>query len=177
MRALDTGLLACAVNRHVPEHARASRVLDALANGEPPWAIPWTVAHAFLALVTHPHAVARPLASEDAWAFLERLMESSSLRMLGPGPRHAAVMAELVSGLGAEHGLPAGLGTAAILREHGVRELLSADRGMRRYGFLTVRDPLHGPPWSPGEAPARRYRVLRPPKIGGTGPVSGGATR
>ena len=58
--------------------------------------------------------------------------------------------------------MPPGLETAVLLREHGVRELLSADRGMRRFAFLGVRDPVHGEAWSPAERPARRYRVLRP---------------
>ena len=38
--------------------------------------------------------------------------------------------------------------------------VLSADRGLRRYRFLDVRDPIHGEPWSPLEPPGRRYRVL-----------------
>ncbi len=162
MRAIDTGILACAVNRAVPEHARASRVLEELANGEAPWAIPWSVVHAFLGLVTHPHATVRPLGPGDAWGFIEALRSAPSLRVIGPGPRHGAVVSELVSGLGTEPAIPAGLETAAILREHGVRDLLSSDRAMRRFAFLSVRDPLHGPPWSPAEAPARRYRVLGP---------------
>ena len=57
--------------------------------------------------------------------------------------------------------LPPCLETAVLLREHGVRELLSADRGMRRFTFLSVRDPVHGEAWSPAQPPARRYRVLK----------------
>jgi hypothetical protein len=58
--------------------------------------------------------------------------------------------------------VPAGLELAAVLREHGVRELLTADEGMKRFAFLSVLDPVHGPTWTPTEAPQRRYRVLRP---------------
>jgi len=50
--------------------------------------------------------------------------------------------------------------TSVILREHGVRELLSTDPGMRRWRFLDVRDPLRGAPWSPDAPPSRRYRTL-----------------
>ena len=165
MRAVDSGVLACALNRYVPEHARASAVIEELANGASPWAIPWSVAHEFVRAVTHPHRVVRPLAPADAWAYLERLGESASLRMLGPTERHAGTVAAILRGAEArDPGDLAGVETAAILREHGVRELLSADRGMRRFAFLTVRDPLHGPEWSPREIPARRYRLLtRPP--------------
>jgi uncharacterized protein len=161
MLALDTSLLAYAVNRHAPEHARAARVVEQLADGALPWALPWPVLHEFLRLVTHRHAVARALGPADAWAFVEALLASHSIRLLGPGEGHAAALAELLASLPPGAGVPAGIETAAVLREHGVRELLSADAGMRRFAFLSVRDPVHGPPWAPGEAPARRYRVLK----------------
>jgi uncharacterized protein len=165
VRAVDAGVLACAVNRYVPEHARAGAVIEALVNGVVPWAIAWPSAHEFVRAVTHPHVVVRPLAPADAWAYLERLRESPSLRMLSTTERHGETVAALLGAPRAEGAPPAGppdlagLETAAILWEHGVRELLSADRGMRRFGFLTVRDPLHGPAWSPREIPARRYRT------------------
>jgi hypothetical protein len=161
MRAVDSGVLACAVNRFAPEHARASRVLEELAGGDVPWALPWPAAHEFLALVTHPHVVARPLAAADALGFLDELLKSASARPLGPTERHAAVLAEVLAMMPAGPGVPGGLELAVVLREHGVRELLSADRGMRRFPFLTVRDPLHGAAWNATEPPERRYRRLR----------------
>ena len=162
MRALDMSLLAYAANRHAPEHARAARVVEALANGEAPWALAWPVVHEFLHFATHPHAVARPLQPADAWAFIEALLGSHSIRLLAPTESHAAALAEVLASLPPGGGVPPGLETAVVLREHGVRELLSADRGMRRFSFLSVRDPAHGEVWSPGEQPARRYRVLAP---------------
>jgi len=167
MRAVDTSLLAYAANRHAPEHARAARVVETLANGETPWALPWSVVHEFLHLVTHPHAVARALAPADAWAFIEALRASHSLRLLGPTEAHAATLADVLASLPPGSGVPPGLETAVLLREHGVRELLSADRGMRRFTFLSLRDPLHGEAWSPAERPARRYRVLKPRAVKG----------
>ena len=72
----------------------------------------------------------------------------------------AAILGGAAAGApGVGHADLAAAETAAILWEHGVRELLSADRGMRRFAFLSVRDPLHGPEWSPREMPARRYRA------------------
>jgi len=161
MVAVDASLLAYAINRFAPEHPRAARTLEDLVNGDAPWALPWPALHQFLAFVTHRHAVVRPLGAGDAWTFVERLLASGSVQVLGPTERHAAVLGELV---GATSGDPAGIGSlelATVLREHGVRELLSSDRSMRRYGFLTVRDPIHGEPWSAEAPPARRYRKLR----------------
>lgn len=160
MRAVDAGILAAALNRFGPLHARASRVLERLVHGDQPWAIPWPAAHEFLRIVSHPHLVARPLPAADARAFLDLLLGTPLARAVGEGPRHAAALGEVLDMLPAGAPPPPGLGTAVVLREHGIRELLSADRGMRAFPFLEVRDPLHGPEWTPDERPGRRYRRL-----------------
>jgi predicted nucleic acid-binding protein len=157
--AVDSGVLVLGANRHARGHARAAELLETLANGERPWAIPWSAAHEFLAFVTHPHAVARALGAPEAWAFLDALRASPSLRFLGPTERHAEACAEVLAlrEPGAA-GLPGSFATAVTLREHGVRELLSPDPDMRRWRFLEVRDPFQGEGWTPGEPPVRRYR-------------------
>jgi predicted nucleic acid-binding protein len=159
MIALDVGPLAAALNRHDPAHARAAALLEDLANGERPCALPWPVLHAFLALVTHPHAAARPLGAAAAWAFVAPLIASPALRLLAATPRHAETCEEVLAMLPAST-LPPGFETAVVLREHGVRELLSSDPGMARFPFLAVRDPLREPGWTPTATPLRRYRRL-----------------
>jgi predicted nucleic acid-binding protein len=150
-----------AANRYSPEHPRAAELLETLANGERPWALPWSAAHEFLAFVTHPHAVSRALEPAEAWAFLEALRRSPSLRLLAPTERHAAVCAEVLTlREPGSTGLPGSFLTAVLLREHGVRELLSPDRDMRHWLFLDVRDPFQGEGWSATAPPARRYRRL-----------------
>ena len=174
MRAVDAGLLALAVNRWSPEHARAARALEEIANGDEPWALPWSAATEFLARVTHRHAVARPLRPEEACGFLELLLSSPTVRPLAPTPRHAAVLREVAAMLPEGTGLPAGIETAALLREHGVRELLSFDPDMRRYPFLTVVNPLRRD-LEPG--PRRRYRMLRSPGAAVSAPPTRRAAR
>lgn len=163
MIAVDTSILAYAVNRFAPEHGRASRVVEELANGDRPWALPWAVVHEFLNLVTHPHAVPRPLKPSEAWGFVGQLLASPTVHALAPTERHAQMLVEVLAMLPSESGLHPGLETAVLLREHGVRELLSADRGMRRFAFLEVWNPVTGD--ATGRAagsPRRRYRVLTP---------------
>lgn len=162
MIAVDSGLLALAVNRYAPGHARAAALLESLAEGDRPWVLTWSAVHEFLGFVTHRHAVARALGADDAWGFVAALLRSPSVRVLGPGPRHAAAAAEVLA-LRTDDGpltLDPSFTTAVILREHGVRELLSTDAGMRRWGFLEVRDPIEGEPWTPEAKPRRRYRTL-----------------
>ena len=162
MIAVDSGLLVLAANRFAPEHVRATALMESLAAGEAPWALTWSAVHEFLGFVTHPHAVARVLGASEAWGFIEALAASPALHLLGPTEHHAAACAEVLalSGARAGGGLDPGFTTAVILREHGVRELLSTDAGMARWEFLDVRDPLKGDGWSPGARPRRRYRRL-----------------
>jgi predicted nucleic acid-binding protein len=159
--AIDTTILAYAVNRFAPEHPRAVQVVEELVNGEIPWALPWSVVHEFLHLVTHPHAVARPLKPSDAWGFVGQIAASPTVRMLGPTARHGQALVEVMASVPSGSGMVPGLETATLLREHGIRELLSADRAMRRFPFLSVRDPLHEQ-WSTATRPQKRYRVLKP---------------
>ncbi|MGH7741425.1 MAG: VapC toxin family PIN domain ribonuclease [Candidatus Eiseniibacteriota bacterium] len=160
MRAVDTGVLLCAINRFAPEHARAAAAIETLASSDQPWALPVTVLHEFLRLATHPHLAARPSSPELALGFIDQLLASPSCRLIGPGPGHRAALGEALELLGPVRGLPSGFDTAVLCREHDVREVLSADPGMRRFPFLSVRDPLHGAPWAADERPARRYRKL-----------------
>jgi len=164
MIAVDVSLLAYAVNRYAPEHRRAADVLEDLVNGDVPWALPWPAIHEFMRLVTHPYFVARPLRAGDAWTFVEELFQSPGLRLLGPTERHVPVLGEVLRFMADAPDLPAGIETAVVLREHGVRELLSSDRGMRRFRFLDVRDPVHGELWSPHAPPGRRNRRLTTPR-------------
>src|SRR5204862_3320384 len=67
--AVDTSVLAYAINRHAPEHARAAQVVEDLVNGDTAWALPWSVIHELLRFVTRPHVAPRPLKASDAWGF------------------------------------------------------------------------------------------------------------
>lgn len=160
MIAIDTSVLAYAVNRYAPEHLRAARIVEDLANGDASWALPWPVVHDFLRWVTHAHVVARPLSGPDAAEFLEEVLASPSVQLLSPGAAHFGAVLETLASVRGGEGTPAALEIAAVLREHGVREILSVDRDLRRFGFLTVIDPFHGVGWSPAAPPARRHRVL-----------------
>lgn len=160
MIAVDTSVLALALNRFAPEHTRAARLVEDLVNGDRPWAVPWPALHELVERVTHPHSVVRPLPARDAAGFVEALLASPSVVALGPTTRHAAVLTAVLATLGNPAVVPRGLEVAVTLREHGVRELLTTDSGMKRFRDLEVIDPLHGEEWNAERSPARRYRRL-----------------
>lgn len=106
------------------------------------WAIPWPCLHEFLAIVTHPriYAPASPLARAldqiDAW------IESPTLVLLAEAAEHwstlrALLMAGRIVGPRVHDAR-----IVALCRQHGVRELWSADRDFSRFGGLSVVNPL-----------------------------------
>lgn len=140
--AVDTNLLVYAALRNAPAHERARRWLDACATGRERWVTTWSVLYEFLRVTTH-RTARSPLPFGEAQAFVAELFRSPSFGVLAETDRHAAVLADLAR----EHPDLGGnvmhdLHTVALMREHGVREVHTADKDLRRFRELRVVNPL-----------------------------------
>jgi len=108
-----------------------------------PWLTTWSVIYEFLRVATHRSVFARPLTFADAWNFIERLRESPSFGVLVETDWHVEVVRDLtreyphVSGSRLHD-----LHTAALMREHGVVEIRTADTDFHEFKFLRVVNPL-----------------------------------
>jgi toxin-antitoxin system PIN domain toxin len=141
---VDTNILAYAVNRDCEEHRAARTSLEAWLSGSVPWVVTWSIVYEFLRLVTHPRVFRRPLTAAQALEFLDPILESDLVSVLGPTARHETVLRATVR----ELGRPAGnlfhdLHTAVLMQEHGVSEIMTADTDFRKFPFLTVTNPVH----------------------------------
>jgi hypothetical protein len=145
MIAIDSNLLVYAHREDSPWHAAAySRIVD-LAEGHAPWAIPWPCVHEFLAIVTHPRIYLPPTPLEKAIDQVEAWLESPSLVLLSESedywPRFQSILkAGLVAGPQVHDARVVGL-----CRQHGVKELWTADRDFGRFPGLAVSNPLIAP--------------------------------
>lgn len=144
MIAVDTNILVYAHRRDSEWHEPASRRLALLAESDELWAVPWPCFHEFLAIATHPRIYNPPTPVNKALEQIEIWMESPSLRLLGELKGHwqelrAILRAGKITGAAVHDAR-----VAAICREHGVRELWSADRDLSRFSGLVVRNPLIG---------------------------------
>ena len=144
MIALDTNILVYAHREDSPFHETASRCVAGLAEAPAIWAIPWPCLHEFLAIVTHariyapPTPLARALDQVDAW------LESPTLMLLTESGAHWPVLRALLASGRVAGALVHDARVAALCREHGVRELWSADRDFSRFAGLRVVNPLVG---------------------------------
>lgn len=143
MFAVDTNLLIYAAMRTAPHHARAREWLHACAEGERAWCATWGTLYEFLRVTTHRRIYPSPLTFEQATAFVAELRRSPTFGVLVETDRHAAVLADLAR----EHPDLSGnvmhdLHTVALMREHGVREVHTADADFRRFRGLRVVNPV-----------------------------------
>jgi len=140
--AVDTNILVYARRHEAPFHRRARQLLEGLAEGDEPWALPWPCIYEFLRVVTHPRVFDPPTGLDVALEDLESLLEAPSLVLLGEGSAHREIMRRVLVSGRATGNLVHDAHIAALLLEHGVKEMWTADRDFSRFPALRVRFPF-----------------------------------
>jgi toxin-antitoxin system PIN domain toxin len=140
--AVDTNLLVYAHREDSPWHGEAYNLIEQLADGIAPWAIPWPCIHEFIAISTHPRIFAPPTPLPAALSQVAAWLESPSLHLLAEQPGHwdslrALLLAGKISGP-----LVHDARVAALCLDNGVKELWTADRDFSRFPTLRIRNPL-----------------------------------
>lgn len=92
--------------------------------------------------MTHPRVLDPPTRLLDALEDLEGLLASPSLTMLGEGSTHPSHLRRALEEGGASGNHVHDGHIAALVLEHGVTELLTADRDFLRFPGLRVRNPF-----------------------------------
>lgn len=143
MFVVDTNLLIYAVNPDSPEHRAARGALDQWRRGERSWFLTWGIVYEFLRVTTHSAVFPRPLDLPTARRWVATLLASPRSGVLVETERHAEVLEELAD----LHPRIAGslihdLHTAALMKEHGIAEIQTADTDFHQFPFLRVVNPL-----------------------------------
>jgi toxin-antitoxin system PIN domain toxin len=142
--AVDTNILVYAHREDSPFHEAAFLRVAELAEGLATWAIPWPCLHEFLAIVTHPRIYAPPTPLDRALDQVDAWLESPTLAVLAESTTHWQTLRALLSDGRVAGALVHDARVAALCRQHGVRELWSADRDFSRFPGLAVVNPVIG---------------------------------
>lgn len=142
---VDTNLLLYAANADAPENDAAVGFLTRAAASSEAWYLTEGICYEFLRVSTHPAVFPRPLSAVEALTFLDALLEQDGFRLLAASRRHWETLRAVVAEL--HH--PAGnlffdVRTAALMREHGVRKIYTADRDFLQFAGVEALDPLAG---------------------------------
>ena len=142
MIAVDTNILVYAHRADSAFHIAAARSVAGLAEGRAQWAIPWPCLHEFLAIVTHSRIYDPPTPLAAACDQVDAWLEAPTIVLLVESEQHWPELRQLLT-LGRVTGARVhDARVVALCRQHGVRELWSADRDFSRFAGVTVVNPL-----------------------------------
>lgn len=140
---VDTNILLYAANRDVPEYSAAARFLGKVLGSAERWYLTEGIVYEFLRVATHPQVFSAPLSARNALTFIRALTGSNVFEVLVASKRHWQTLGEVVAGLSHPWGnLFFDIRTVALMREHGVREIHTADTHFRLFSGINVLNPL-----------------------------------
>lgn len=138
---VDANVLLHSSDDASPRQAAARRLLDDLARGPGLVHLFWPVVMAYLRIATHPGVFERPLAPDVARANVSGLLSRPHVRTPAEGERFWQAYEETVAGDPVRGNLVPDAHIVALMREHGVGTIWTADRDFRRFPGITVEDP------------------------------------
>jgi len=140
MIAVDTNVLIYAHRGESSRHEIALRKITLIAEGHAPWGLPIFCLAEFVRVVTHLRVFNPPSPLAGALAFLDQLLLSPSIRLLLPTSNFADLFSDACKSAAARGNLAFDAQIAAVCRENGVDQILTADRDFARFKALRVLD-------------------------------------
>lgn len=132
MQMPDVNVLVYAHRQETTEHARYGEWLTALATGLEPFALSEPVLQGFLRIVTNPRIFDPPSTAEQAFQFMDALIQRPGCCLLRPGPSHWSIFRQLCEASKVRGKLVADAAHAALAIESGC-EWITADTDFARF--------------------------------------------
>ena len=143
MFVADTNVLIYAADQDSEFHRPCRSLLEKWRRQSSPWFLTWSVCYEFLRVSTHPKVFHKPWPLTGAWQFLEAVLAAPSVSLLLAGSRHTEVLRETLGEFPHLRGnILHDAHTAVLMREHGIRRIVTRDSDFNRFSFVEVVDPL-----------------------------------
>lgn len=139
---IDASILVYAADPSSRFNEGASVALAGLMEGREIVHLFWPALLAYLRIVTHPRLSEHPLSMDEATANVSLLLDRSIVRVSGePDGMWSGLRKELLDGQ-ARGKLVHDAHVVALMRAHGVRDIVTHDRDFRRFPGIRVIDPF-----------------------------------
>lgn len=141
--ALDTNVFVYAHFPEYTEHEKVRLFLERLVGSGETFHIGWQVFYEYVRVVTHPKILNVPLTAKEAVGGMQHYLKSAQCRVLTETDSHNDILQEVLKYL------PSAKGNfihdchyAALLKEHGVGEIVTTDSDFKKFAFLKVMNPV-----------------------------------
>ena len=142
MIAIDTNVLVYAHREDSAHHARALALLQELTSSEVPWAVPMQCLVEFVGIVTHPRIYAPPTPLAIALDTIDKLVAVPTIRVLSESANDWPVLSKAFRKARVRGPRVHDARIAAVCRDNGVSEILTADRRFPPLPGLRARSIL-----------------------------------
>jgi uncharacterized protein len=143
MLVVDTNILVYAADADSTFHNACRKWLETQRRRPDAWFSTWPIIYEFLRVSTHPRVMRRPWTAQGAWQFIVGLLASPGFGVLVPSARHHEVASDVIAELPQVSGnMFHDAHTAILMREHGVKRIVTRDTDFHRFPFLESFDPV-----------------------------------
>lgn len=143
MLVVDTNILVYAADSDSPFHVPCRSWLESQRLKSEAWYATWSIVYEFLRVTTHARVMRTPWTGAQAWSFVQAIRAAPGFSLLEPTPRHPDLLDEIL------HEMPHVAGnivhdvrTVVLMREHGIRQVVTRDADFHRFRGIEVLDPL-----------------------------------
>lgn len=142
MIALDTTVLVHAHRAESEHNERCHALISDLVRSGTPMAFPWPCVAEFLCVVTHPRYLHEPTPLDLGLHQVDVWLGAPNAVLLAETSGSWRTMRDQLAGATATGPRVYDARIATICLDHGVRELVTADRDYSRFPALRTRNPL-----------------------------------
>jgi toxin-antitoxin system PIN domain toxin len=96
----------------------------------------------YIRISTHPSIFSHPLSPEEALENIESLLKQPRVRVLSEDDGFLAIYRKVSGNFPVRGNLVPDAHIAALLLQHGVRKIYTADSDFKKFEFLEVRNPF-----------------------------------
>jgi toxin-antitoxin system PIN domain toxin len=140
--AIDANVLLYASDVDNPHHPRAAQLLQEWVRAREILYLPWPAIMAYLRIATHTNVFASPLTPSEAQGNIDSLLMVPHVGVLAEGPKFWQCYLETAKGLIVRGNLVPDAHIAALMLEHGVREIVTNDSDFLKFTSLRVVNPF-----------------------------------
>ncbi|GJL66551.1 MAG: ribonuclease VapC [Nitrospirales bacterium] len=140
--SLDVNILLYASDRSSTFHAAASSFLDQCAQESELCYLAWPTLMSYLRIATHPRIFTHPLAPSEAVINIQTLFSLPHVRTLSEEDGFLETYQEVTSEMSVRGNLVPDAHLVALLRQHDIKKLYTADTDFRKFSWLDVRNPF-----------------------------------
>jgi toxin-antitoxin system PIN domain toxin len=140
--SVDVNVLLYASDQANPRYEKAIQFLLDRASDPELFCVCWTTLMSYIRISTHPSIFSQPLLPEEALENIKSLLKQPRVRVLAEDDGFLAIYREVTGEFPVRGNLVPDAHLAALLLQHGVHKIYTADSDFKKFEFFKVSNPF-----------------------------------